>query len=289
MSKTMPAQQNGAFRKKKVYFSQVSNTALRDKNLSLKAKGLYALITSYITLEDFTLYKDYLMSLSTDKKDGFNRVWDELKSNGYLVQYSLRNENGQYVYEYELLDEPRELTQEEREAFAKKEANRIARNKRKLENQKAKNQPQTENPSIEKNIEKTIDGKSTDEKSTTGKTVSINNTDLINTDLSNTDNSSSSSSSSKPKKKEDEEDIIDNDIIQAYKDAFSNRPSKEVQKAISFHLIKQDKDLVLHALSLSALYGAKSFQYTRNILNDYRMKDIYNLDDLSNYELMEQA
>lgn len=285
MSKTTPAQQNGAFRKKKVYFSQVSNTALRDKNLSLKAKGLYALITSYITLEDFTLYKDYLMSLSTDKKDGFNRVWDELKSHGYLVQYSIRNESGQYVYEYELLDEPRELTQEEREAFEKKEANRIARNKRKLENQKAKNQPQTEIPPTEK----TIDGNSTDGVSTTGKTVYISNTDFINTDLNNTDNSSSSSSSSRPKKKEDEEDIIDNDIIQAYKDAFSNRPSKEVQKAISFHLIKQDKDLVLHALSLSALYGAKSFQYTRNILNDYRIKDIYNLDDLSNYELTEQA
>ena len=33
---------NGKFRKKKVYFTQVSNVAIRDKNLSLKAKGLYA-------------------------------------------------------------------------------------------------------------------------------------------------------------------------------------------------------------------------------------------------------
>jgi hypothetical protein len=47
--------ENGSFRKKKTYFSQVSNEALRDNTLSLKAKGLYALIQSYITIENFTL------------------------------------------------------------------------------------------------------------------------------------------------------------------------------------------------------------------------------------------
>ena len=50
---------SGTFRKKKIYFSQVSNEALRDENLSLKAKGLYALIQSYITIENFILYKDF--------------------------------------------------------------------------------------------------------------------------------------------------------------------------------------------------------------------------------------
>lgn len=176
---------NGAFRKRKVNFSQVSNIALRDKNLSLKAKGLYSLICSYITLEDFTLYKDYLISLSSDKKDSFNRVWDELKSSGYLIQYNLRNENGQYIYEYELLDEPRELTDEEKIAFEKKEANRIARNKRKQENSKAKKQPQPEIPPMEKSND-SIDGYSRYGNSIDGKTVPINNTDLNNTNLNNT-------------------------------------------------------------------------------------------------------
>lgn len=34
---------NGAFRGRKVFFAQVSNEALRDPELSLKAKGLYGL------------------------------------------------------------------------------------------------------------------------------------------------------------------------------------------------------------------------------------------------------
>jgi len=96
----------GSFRKKKVYFSQVSNTALRDENLTLKAKGLYSLIQSYITLENFTLYKNTLMKQCKEGRDGFNSAWKELKKVGYLVQYKIKNENGTYNYEYELLDEP---------------------------------------------------------------------------------------------------------------------------------------------------------------------------------------
>lgn len=44
-------------RPKNPYFSQVSNVALRDSRLSLKAKGLYSLIESYITMENYVLYK----------------------------------------------------------------------------------------------------------------------------------------------------------------------------------------------------------------------------------------
>lgn len=100
----MQVQQDGKFRKK-VSFAAVSNIALRDKNLSLKAKGLYALIRSYITLDDFTLYKGYLISLSTDGLRSFNTAWDELKKFGYLKQFRIREENG-FKYEYDLLDEP---------------------------------------------------------------------------------------------------------------------------------------------------------------------------------------
>lgn len=98
--------QNGKFRKKRVHFAQVSNIALRDKNLSLKAKGLYSLIQSYITLEDFELYKWYLMSLCKEGRDAFNSAWIELKENGYLKHYRVRGEDGRFYYEYDLLDEP---------------------------------------------------------------------------------------------------------------------------------------------------------------------------------------
>lgn len=97
----------GAFRKKKVYFSQVSNHALRDKNLSLKAKGLYALIQSYITIEGFTLYKNMLRKQCPEGREAFGNTWKELKDKGYLIQYKSQNkETGKFVYEYDLLDKP---------------------------------------------------------------------------------------------------------------------------------------------------------------------------------------
>lgn len=97
----------GAFRSKKVYFTQVSNEALRDENISLKAKGLYAIIQSYITIEGFVLYKDTLQKVCKEGRDGFNSAWNELKKHGYLKQYRMRDEEtNKFYYEYELLDIP---------------------------------------------------------------------------------------------------------------------------------------------------------------------------------------
>lgn len=102
---TQPVQ-TGKFRKKRVYFSQVSNVALRDKTISLRAKGLYSLIQSYITLENFDLYKWHLMNQCKEGRDAFNSAWIELKKSGYLKHYRVRANNGHFYYEYELLDEP---------------------------------------------------------------------------------------------------------------------------------------------------------------------------------------
>lgn len=95
---------NGKFRKKCGY-ATVSLCALRDENLSLKAKGLYSVIESYIRIPDFVLWKNTLINCSTDGIRSFNTAWDELKKAGYLKQYRIRIEKG-WKYEYELLDEP---------------------------------------------------------------------------------------------------------------------------------------------------------------------------------------
>lgn len=95
---------NGKFRSK-CGFATVSLYALRDNNLSLKAKGLYSLIESYIRIPDFVLWKNTLINCSTDGIRSFNTAWDELKKTGYLKQYRIRIEKG-WKYEYELLDEP---------------------------------------------------------------------------------------------------------------------------------------------------------------------------------------
>lgn len=98
---------SGAFRKKKVSFSQVSNVALRDEDLSLKAKGLLALIESYLSLDNFVLYKQFLINKSKDGETAFRGAWKELKDKGYLIQYKLQNnETKQFYYEYEICDNP---------------------------------------------------------------------------------------------------------------------------------------------------------------------------------------
>lgn len=96
--------ENGSFKNKKVYFSQVSNTALRDENLSLKAKGLYSLIQSYITIENFILYKTTLKKQCKEKEKAFESTWKELKDNGYLIQERYRKPDGTFGYIYDLLD-----------------------------------------------------------------------------------------------------------------------------------------------------------------------------------------
>lgn len=97
--------ESGRFRRKKTNFSMVSNEILRDKTVSLKAKGLYALIQSYVTLEDFVLYKGFLMSHCVEGRKAFDTAWGELKRKGYLVQYRMKDKENHFYYEYELLDE----------------------------------------------------------------------------------------------------------------------------------------------------------------------------------------
>jgi hypothetical protein len=94
----------GTFRTKQIPFTQVPNTIIRDKNVSLKAKGLYQLIQSYITIPNFTLTKSYLMKQCVEGEDAFTTAWQELKKAGYLKQYKQKNIEGIFIYEYDLLD-----------------------------------------------------------------------------------------------------------------------------------------------------------------------------------------
>lgn len=97
--------ENGTFRHKKNNFSMVSNELIRDKGVSFKAKGLYCMIQSYVTIPNFTLYKTFLMRNCKEGEKAFEAAWKELKDSGYLVQYKLKDETGKFYYEYDLLDE----------------------------------------------------------------------------------------------------------------------------------------------------------------------------------------
>ena len=99
--------QNGTFRHKRINFAQISNTALQDKSLSLKAKGLYALIQSLITIPGIDLRLWKLRSLCKEGDKAWDSAWKELKDAGYLKQYRIPSgKRGAFSYEYDLLDEP---------------------------------------------------------------------------------------------------------------------------------------------------------------------------------------
>ncbi|MGL5569091.1 MAG: hypothetical protein ACRDB9_07610 [Cetobacterium sp.] len=96
----------GYFRKKEIKFTQVSNSAIDDERLSLKAQGLYVKIQRYITIPGFVLYKSTLIKKCSDGETSFRSAWKELKDAGYLKQYKFKDEDtGKWKYEYDLLDE----------------------------------------------------------------------------------------------------------------------------------------------------------------------------------------
>jgi hypothetical protein len=89
---------------KQIPFAQVSNDVMRDTEISLKAKGLYCLIRSYITIPNFNLYKSHLRSKCMEGAESFDSAWRELIKAGYLVQKKYRSPStGLFTYEYELL------------------------------------------------------------------------------------------------------------------------------------------------------------------------------------------
>ena len=86
----------------------MANHHLRNKALSLKAKGLLSLMLSLPEDWDYTT-----RGLSCICKDGVDSIRvgiQELEANGYLVQERRRNGNGQYgAIEYTILEKPRQV------------------------------------------------------------------------------------------------------------------------------------------------------------------------------------
>lgn len=87
-------------KKKESSFTQVSNSFLRDNNISFKAKGLFCYMFSMSENWNFTL-----QSIATQQKDGLDSVksaMDELKQYGYISYEKHSNGSGTYF----LNDEP---------------------------------------------------------------------------------------------------------------------------------------------------------------------------------------
>ena len=91
-------------------YTVMSNYHLRDRSLSLKAKGLLSLMLSLPEDWDYTM-----KGLARICKGGIDSISGgirELEAHGYLVRARVRNENGQLgSIEYTILEQPKEPAQ----------------------------------------------------------------------------------------------------------------------------------------------------------------------------------
>ncbi len=95
---------DGFFRSKKG-FTVVQNEITRDRNISLKAKGLYLVIQANITMPDKRWRKEEFQAMTCEGKKAFDSAWNELKEAGYLKVH-MYAKGKMWMVEYELLDEP---------------------------------------------------------------------------------------------------------------------------------------------------------------------------------------
>ena len=86
-------------------YTVMSNHHLRDKSLSLKAKGLLSLMLSLPEEWDYTT-----KGLARICKDGVDSICAgvrELEEHGYVIRQRVRNPNGQLgAIEYTILEQP---------------------------------------------------------------------------------------------------------------------------------------------------------------------------------------
>jgi hypothetical protein len=82
----------------------MGNIHLKDRMLSLKAKGLLSLMLSLPDNWDYSILG--LATLSKDGKDSVMSALDELCNSGYIDMSTMRNERGQYETVYDIYETP---------------------------------------------------------------------------------------------------------------------------------------------------------------------------------------
>lgn len=89
-------------------YTVMANHHLRNKVLSLKAKGLLSLMLSLPENWDYTTKG--LSKICKDGIDSINATVKELEANGYVIRRRLRNDKGQLTTtEYTILEQPQSL------------------------------------------------------------------------------------------------------------------------------------------------------------------------------------
>lgn len=89
---------------KNTNYTVMSNYHLRDKRLSYKAKGLLSFMLSLPDDWDYSI--NGLVSISKESIRAIRNILKELQENNYLVINKIKNEKGQFEYEYLIYEKP---------------------------------------------------------------------------------------------------------------------------------------------------------------------------------------
>ena len=85
-------------------FTVMSNQFLRNKELSLKAKGLLAVCLSLPPTWEYSMKG--LVAICKESITSVRNTMKELEEHGYMQVHKLKNDKGQFYYEYVILEEP---------------------------------------------------------------------------------------------------------------------------------------------------------------------------------------
>ena len=89
-------------------YTIMSNHHLRNKEMSLKAKGLMSLMLSLPPQWDYSI--GGLVSICKESHTSIRSAIKELEENNYLIRERKNNEKGYFVYEYTLYEMPQPHT-----------------------------------------------------------------------------------------------------------------------------------------------------------------------------------
>lgn len=85
-------------------YTVMSNHHLRNKELSLKAKGLMSLMLSLPPSWDYSI--GGLVAICKESHTSIRSALKELEQNQYLIRHRINNEKGYFSYEYNLYEIP---------------------------------------------------------------------------------------------------------------------------------------------------------------------------------------
>ena len=104
---------------KTVDYTVMSNTHFKEKEMSLKAKGLLSLMLSLPDDWDYSIMG--LVQLSKDGKDSIMNTLAELEELGYLIRTQAIDEKGRFAgYDYDIYENPQTVKPQSENPYAEK-------------------------------------------------------------------------------------------------------------------------------------------------------------------------